>query len=41
MKRIVSFALALTMVLFLAVCGGNTTAAAMHLRRADGTGSPA
>ena len=38
MKRIFSFALALAMVVSLAACsGGNTTAAAMHLRRIEGT----
>ena len=38
MKRILSFALALTMVLSLTACGGNdTTAATMHLRRTEGT----
>ena len=37
MTRVIPFALVLIMALSLAACGGNTTAAAMHLRRADGT----
>ena len=37
MKRILSFALAMIMAFPLAACGGGTTAAAMHLRRTEGT----
>ena len=38
MKRILSFALTLSLLLSLAACGGNdATAATMHLRRAEGT----
>ena len=37
MKRILSFALAMILVLTLTACGGQFTAATMHLRRTEGT----